>query len=175
VEAIQIIEETFLELEVDLTEALDGLNAKELAWSPVIHANSINFTLWHLSRAEDIWVSNFALNTSDVIERCAQFPKWNIPSEDSGYGYTIEQLTSFPDIPVHELWEYHQSVRRQSLSYLRSLQPADFDYVPTNHKQSRWGRRGYTIGQMFSHLVCELGEHVGHICYLRGLQRGLNK
>jgi len=31
------------------------------------------------------------------------------------------------------------------------------------------------MGKVFSLLLCEITQHIGHIAYLRGLQRGLNK
>ena len=34
-------------------------------------------------------------------------------------------------------------------------------------------RPGYTIAEMFSHLMIEEGQHLGQVAYLRGIQRGL--
>ncbi len=168
----QMVEQTFLELEQDLERALDGLTSQELTWRPNSEANSISFTFWHLSRAEDLWVSAFALQKPHIFERDGWVRKWGIPVRDSGFGYSAEQLAAFPTPPVDELWQYHRAVHQQSLDYLNTLKPQDFDYSPPTDNPRR---QGYTVGRMFSHLFCEFGEHVGHIRYLRGLQRGLDQ
>lgn len=168
----QLIEETLLEMEGDLERSLDGLTPEELAWCPNKDANANGFSFWHLSRAEDVWVSGFALQQPNVFERDDWAEKWNIPAQDTGFGYSREQLASFPNIPLDELWKYHRAVRQQSLDYLKTLSPRDFDYMPpAEHPR----RKGYTIGRMFGHLLSEIGQHLGHIRYLRGLQRGIDQ
>ena len=171
-DATQMIEETFLELEHELERALDALTPNELAWRPNTEANGIGFTFWHVSRAEDNWVAGFALQRPTIFARDGWAEKWSIPAEDTGFGYGPEQLAAFPALPVDEVWEYRRAVRRQSLDYLKTLKPEDFDYSPpTDHPR----RQGYNIGRMFTHLACEIGQHVGHIFYVRGLQRGINR
>ncbi|MFQ5860393.1 MAG: DinB family protein, partial [Dehalococcoidia bacterium] len=86
--------------------------------------------------------------------------------------YTVEQLATFPVPSVEELWQYNRAVRQETLAYLKGLSPDDFDVMPpSDHPR----RRGYTIGRMFGHLLCEIGQHLGHVRYIRGLQRGLNQ
>ena len=133
-DATQMIEETFLELEHELERALDALTPNELAWRPNTEANGIGFTFWHVSRAEDNWVAGFALQQPTLFARDGWAEKWSIPAEDTGFGYGPEQLAAFPALPVDEVWEYRRAVRRQSLDYLKTLKPEDFDYSPpTDH------------------------------------------
>ena len=168
----QLIEETFLETDRDLEAALDGLSTAELEWRPTDEANSIGFTLWHQTRAEDIWVNDFAQKAREVFSRDGRASKWNIPVQDTGARYTKEQLGAFVTPPVAEMWQYNRAVRAETLKYLGSLNAQDFEFTPQTDNPRR---RGYTIGRMFGHLLCEVSQHVGHIRYLRGLQRGLNK
>lgn len=171
-DANQMVEETFQELEKELEHALEGLTPEELTWRPSEEANSISFLLWHLGRAEDIWISDYALKRTQAFERGGWAKKWGISLQDTGFGYGPSELAAFPNPPLEELRKYHEEVRRESLAYLGTLGPGDFDQVPpSDHPR----RRGYTIGRVWGHLVCEIGQHVGHIAYLRGLQRGLNK
>ncbi|MFQ5875054.1 MAG: DinB family protein [Dehalococcoidia bacterium] len=171
-DAKQLIQHTLLELEQDLERSLDGLTQGELTWRPSTEANSICFTFWHLTRAEDAWVNTRAQEQPDVFERDGWARKWDIPAQDTGFGYTPEQLAAFPNLPLGELWQYHRDARRQSLDYLQTLSPSDFDR-PLRREHPRL--KGLNIGRMFGHVICEIGQHVGHIRYLRGLQRGINK
>jgi uncharacterized damage-inducible protein DinB len=171
-EVKQLVEETFEEIERDLERALEGLTSEELTWRPNAEANPIGFTFWHVSRAEDGWVNGFALQRSHVFSGNGWAERWSIPADASGFGFTAEQLAKFPTPPLAELWEYHGEVRQQTIDYLGGLGPQDFDYKPPADSPFR---SGYTVGRMFGHLMSEIGQHVGHIWYLRGLQRGLNK
>ena len=166
-----LIEETLLEIDRDLKVALEGLQMAELDWRPSDEANSIGFTLWHQTRAEDVWISEFALEGQQVFERDHWSDMWRIPLADTGFNYDKDQLFAFKTPPISELHEYAAAVRLQTLEYLNGLSVSDFDLKPdTDHP---W-RKGYTIGRMFGHILCELSQHLGHIGYLRGLQRGLN-
>ncbi|MCH8089988.1 MAG: DinB family protein, partial [Chloroflexi bacterium] len=48
-DANQMIEGAFQELEQGLEHALEGLTPEELTWRPNEEANSINFLFWHIS------------------------------------------------------------------------------------------------------------------------------
>ena len=168
----QLIEETLLETDRDLEAALDGLTTAELEWRPTDEANSIGFTLWHQTRAEDNWVNDFAQKAPEVFSRDGWTQKWSIPAQDTGFGYTKEQLGAFVTPPLAEMWQYNRAVRAETLRYLGSLSSQDFNVSPQTDNPRR---QGYTIGWMFGHVLCEVSQHLGHIRYLRGLQRGLNK
>ena len=171
-ESTQMVEETFQELERELTHQLGDLTRDELVWSPNEESNSICFLFWHIGRAEDIWVSDYSLKRPQVFERGGWASRWDIPVEDTGFGYGPEQLAAFPNPPIEELRQYHDDVRAESLTYLKSLGPEDFDTIPASDHPRR---KGYTIGRVWGHLLCEIGQHLGHIAYLRGLQRGINQ
>ena len=98
--------------------------------------------------------------------------KWEIPAADTGARYEKEDLASFVTPPVEEICAYGREVRAQTLEYLSNLKEADFAAMPQTDNPRQ---RGYTIGRMFGHILCELSQHLGHVRYLRGLQRGLNK
>lgn len=167
----EMIRSTFQELEEELSRGLEGLNVKELTWRPNEGANAIGFTFWHMTRAEDHWISRFALEKPTMFES-GQWPQqWNIHARDTGYGYGEEELANFSTPPLDELWEYHHTVRSQTSEYLEGLGEGDFAIKP---KPNDPRNRDHTIGSMFTHLFCEIGQHVGHVWYIRGLQRGLN-
>ena len=168
----QLIEETFLEMDSGFEKALGGLTPNELRWQPNHEANSIGFTYWHVGRAEDIWIHEFALNQSSVFEKNGWHQRWTIPVSHTGGGYTAEQVQKFAVPPLAELHQYYRQVRKETLSYLSHLKPDDFFFMPTTNRVTR---KGYSIGRMFGHLLCEESQHLGHIAYIRGMLRGINQ
>ena len=49
-----------------LEKALDGLTEDELRYQPALHANFIEWIVWHMARVEDRWV-NLVLRQDDDI------------------------------------------------------------------------------------------------------------
>ena len=168
----QLVEETFLEMDKGFERSLEGLTPQELSWKPNDEANSIGFTFWHLTRAEDVWINGIARKVPQVFERDGWAQKWNIPAGDTGAGYDKEKLASFVTQPLEELWQFNRVVRGETLEYMKGITAPDFDLtIQTDNPRIQ----GYTIGRMFGHILCEVSQHLGHVRYLRGLQRGLNK
>ncbi len=168
----RIVEEAFQELEAELAHMLEGLSPEDLDWRPDQDANSISFLMWHIGRAEDIFVSDYALRQAQVFERKGWSDRWGIAVDDTGFGYGREEINAYPSPPLAEIAEYRKQVRGESLAYLKTLSESDFDFVPpSDHPR----RRDYTLGRVWSHLICEIAQHVGQISYIRGLQKGLNQ
>ena len=171
-EISRIVKEAFEELEAELAHMLEGLSPEDLDWKPDQDANSISFLMWHIGRAEDIYVSDYALRQAQVFERGGWADRWGIAVDDTGFGYGREDLDAYPNPPLDEIAEYRKQVRDESLAYLQTLSENDFDIVPpSDHPR----RRDYTIGRVWSHLICEIAQHVGQISYIRGLRKGLNQ
>ena len=166
-EVIKMALEEYLD---ELRTAVDGLIAEERRYQPGPEANHIDFTVWHMARVEDDWVQRFARRTDTVWQAEAWHEKLGLPERDSGYGYTAEQATNLPAFRFDDMMAYYDSVRRETLGYLDGLTAEDLDSYPHPER-----RPGYTVGKMFSHVIVEESQHVGHVAYLRGLQRGHNK
>ena len=171
-DATHMISDAFQELERDLERALDGLTPEELTWRPENWANPIGFTLWHVTRAEDMWIHRYGLDAPHIFEQDGWASKWGILPQDTGFGYEETTLDAFPTPPLEEMLAYRQDVRQVTLKYLDTLTPEALD-GPLKTPHPRYN--DYTVGRMLSHLACEIGEHVGHVRYLRGLQRGLGE
>ena len=154
-----------------LSGAVDGLTHEELKWQPNPEANSIGFTLWHQIRCEDAFFIGIAQQKPQVWISEKWYEKMNLSDDpdDSGWGYTAEQVAAFPVPELKDLLGYAKAVRSQTIEYLKSITPDRFDEVI----KAPFGE--LTIGQVFSLLLCEITLHTGQIAYLRGLQRGLDK
>lgn len=170
-DVMQLVAETLQEIDTDLEAALDGLTTEEVVWRPSDEANAIGFSLWHMIRAEDTWLSGFAQGLPHIFERNGWDRRWNQVDAGTGWGYGKEELGAFVTPPVSEIWEYGREVRAQTLEYMAGLRA---DQLSNTSPWATPYQQGYTIGRMFGHILCELSQHLGHIRYLRGLQRGLD-
>jgi uncharacterized damage-inducible protein DinB len=155
----------------ELRKAVDGLSPEERRFQPSYGANHVDFTVWHIARVEDDWVQRFAQGSPTVWERDGWHRKLGLPApaEGNGYGYDAEQVAGLPRFDLDEMMAYYDSVREATLAFLDGLTAEDLDRCPQPE-----GRPGYSVGKMLSHVICEESQHVGHVAYLRGLQRGLD-
>ena len=154
-----------------MLRSIDGLSQEELSWMPTPECSSIGFLVWHYARTLDRWVQFRAQGTPQLWEggwaermgRSAGDPN------DTGYGYTPQQLEEFVVPPVSILVEYAEAVRARAGVYIGSLDDDDFQNATVVNP------RGGTIdlAAMFQQLVWEFNQHGGQIAYLRGMQRGL--
>ena len=174
------IEETLEDYEVRVNAAVEPLTQDEMGWRPGPDANSITFIYWHVARVEDGWTNAFCKDEAGVWVRDRWYERLGMPEGDSGFGYSTEQLASFPEMPKDLLQSYFAAVRSETLAYLRGLSESDFDYVPGRTPfpeapgtVSRF--RSFSIARMYRQLIGEEDQHLGQISYVRGLQRGLNK
>ncbi|MFQ5987847.1 MAG: DinB family protein [Dehalococcoidia bacterium] len=164
--------EALNEEQTALEQAVDGLSQDELMWQPQPGANHIAFTLWHILRVEDFIVQYMFQRVPQVWESEKWHEKLNLPDDPriTGYGYTAEQLDSFPSVQLRDLLAYGEAVRARTVDYLRNLDPARFDEIVKSRILGE-----VSIGNLISHLLCEIDQHVGQIAYLRGLVKGQDK
>ncbi|MFC1949308.1 DinB family protein [Chloroflexota bacterium] len=155
-----------------LDGALDGLTHDELKWQPNPEANSIGFTLWHQIRCEDGFLVSMIQQKPQVWISGKWYQKMGMSDDpqDSGWGYTAEQVTAFPVPELKVLVDYGEAVRAKTVEFLKAATPEKME------EKVETGIFGeMTVTQIFSFLLCELILHTGHIAYIRGLKRGINK
>ena len=177
----EYIEETLEGCRETLYRTLQGLSQEELVWRPNPETNSIAFIVWHMTRVEDVWVHRYARGVAEVWVRDGWCGKFGLGESDHGAGFSAERLANFPTIALSALKEYLDSVRQDTLNYLRGLDPEDFDSVPGRvifpgapaAAMERF--KAFSVARMFRQLNGEEYQHVGHVGYLRGLQRGMNR
>lgn len=164
-----------------LDRTLDTLTPEELKWHPRSDANSIAIILFHMIRAEDSSIHTMIQGKLQLWESEQWYQKLNKSSTDSGSRYTAEQVAGFA-IDVKELMAYGEALRKQTLGYLETIKPEDFDkklnlppMPPPPAGAPPRPAFNFTVGTMLLMLVTHLSQHAGEISYLRGLYRGLNK
>ena len=151
--------------------AVDGLSPAEMAWTPNDQCSSIAFLVWHYGRTLDRWLHTRIKGEAQVWEKGWSEKMVSGPADpnDTGYGYTVEQLRAFNAPDTGTLLDYVALVRREGIDYIESRSEADFDAVTLPNP--RGGT--ITLGVMCQQLIWEFNQHGGQIAYLRGEQRGL--
>jgi len=154
-----------------MMRAVDGLSPTEMAWRPNDQCSSIVFLVWHYGRTLDRWLNTRIKGDAQLWERGWSERMGRGPGDpnDTGYGYTLEQLQAFKAPATGLLLEYVALVRHEGIEYIDSLSDADFSSITLPNP--RGGT--ITLGVMCQQLIWEFNQHGGQIAYLRGEQRGL--
>ena len=153
----------------DLARALDGLTQEERRHLPSAESNHVDFIVWHAAKAEDDEINSIIGQGATIWTREGWGERLGIPIEGDGYGMTAEEARDLPTYDPVLLQEYADSVRQETLDYLETTTPEVLDET----RDAGW--RVVKIGNALSHLVVEIAEHVGHVAYIRGMLRGLDK
>ena len=170
-EANEFVKLALERIQESVDRATNGLTEEELKWQPNPEANPIGFILWHQIRAEDGIVNGMIRQQPQVWMTGKWYEKCNMSDDpqNSGGGYTPEQIATFKPPKLEVLQEYAKAVRAQINEYLDSLTPDKFNDVI----ETPFGK--FTVVQILTLLLSELAQHTGHIGYIRGLKRGFNK
>jgi len=94
-EAIQSGLEEYLQ---ELQRALEGLTPAELRWQPMLHTNHIAWLVWHIARAEDLWVSRLR-RTPEVWKADGWADRFHMDPASTGVGQTMEEVRAMPETP----------------------------------------------------------------------------
>ncbi|MDD4876835.1 MAG: DinB family protein [Dehalococcoidales bacterium] len=152
-----------------IDKALDGLTKAEFKWRPGPECNNIAFLFWHIIRVEDMVINTTIQSIEEVYESESWREKLGTPPKVSGGRYTVEQIQTWPTPPQVMLQEYAKAVRQNTIAYLNSISAEQLSEMP------RSDRFPGSIGNVLGFMITEIAIHVGHITYLRGIQRGLDK
>jgi uncharacterized damage-inducible protein DinB len=152
-------------VEEDLRRGLEGLTAEQLAFRPAEHANSIAWLAWHLTRVQDDHVSELAGREQAWIDEQwhARFDK-PARSQDTGFGYSPDQVAAIRPASAQVLLDYHAAVHGRSLEYLQTVTCEALDRVI----DTRWDPP-VTVGVRLVSVVNDCTQHVGQLAYVRGL------
>ena len=154
-----------------LNRALAGLSADELRWQPTLHANSIDWMVWHMARVEDNLIKVVLQKQDPIWERDGWSERLGISYNGAGAGMTMDEIRELGHIDVLKVMEYYGSIRTETSDYFRDVMTKEDLSRVIEHTNFR----GWTGAQILGRLLCEEAEHLGQIEYLRGMMRGLNK
>ncbi len=146
-------------------EAVEGLDADQLAEVPKAGANPIGWFVWHLTRVQDhhvaeliddhqLWVTN---------DRAAGFGLQPDPT-NTGYGHSADDVAAVRPASANVLLEYLEAVDARTRAMLTSLVPDDLDRIVDEN----WDPP-VTLGVRLISIADDGLQHVGQAAYLRGL------
>lgn len=162
----------FTEYRETLRTALDGLTSSELRWQPSPNSNHALFLTWHIARVEDMWMTRYVGGQDEVWISGRWCEALRLPAQGNGYGMSMEQIASFPDLDIERILGYFDAVHESTLQVVTSLTDED---LGKNFPGRHWrDPEGPDVNGVISHLIIEASEHVGQVAFIRGMLRGLN-
>ena len=164
----ELIARNFKQMWGTVDRGLDGLTQEELSAQPKPECNSIGWIAWHMARVEDWWVHSVLDDRSQVWQQ-GWARRMGMPDEtrSTGAGMTPEGLSEFKTPTNEELTGYIQAVRKDTDEFIEGITAEQID----RGFETVFGRT-MTMGEIFSHLFCEMNQHAGQISYVRGYLRG---
>jgi hypothetical protein len=172
-----------------IDKALDGLTYEELKWQPKADANSIGLILFHIARSQDMFIQSVIRGKQQIWEVGKWYQRLDKSASDQGAGYTSEQVAAFIVPAMKDLLAYYEAVHQETLSYVNKLTTDMLDQKVTlppmgpppasapGAKAAPPKRPPFDsiTGSLLMMTVTHAAQHAGEICYIRGLQRGINK
>jgi hypothetical protein len=143
-----------------LNRSLEGLTNEQAAFRPCDNCNSIGSMVIHLGRVQDTWTTRI-VGGADIWETDGWAEKLGLPAADRGWSYDKQSMEE--KRPLSDLAAYYEAALGRHSSAIRDL--------PT----SRLGDKAesplnLSIEQTLLFIIVELGQHIGQIDYLKGMQ-----
>ena len=164
-ETNEILIEVFGRVAEHVHNAVDGLDAEQLAAAPAPGSNPIGWLVWHLTRVEDGHIAE--LLEVDQLWTTGDFAApfgVDADPENSGYGHTPEQVAAIRPDGAAALLDYYEAVAARTRSYLESVKPSDLDRIV----DERWDPP-VTLGVRLVSIADDEVQHGGQANYARGM------
>lgn len=146
-------------------DVVKDLTPEELVWRPGPEANHMGFLLWHIARAEDALFHRFVAGDEQVWISQKWYQRFGLKPEDTGNGWTPQQVAAWTPPPLQNLLQYMGEVRESVLTGLKRLDLGRLDERP------RPDRPDQTVANLLQLLASHEAHHQGAIEYLVGLKR----
>jgi hypothetical protein len=162
----ELIVDGYDRLPDEVKGVLAGLSAADLDWQPHRDANSLGWTVWHLTRVQDGQIADL-MGQESLWTRDGWHRKFKRPPdpEDSGYGHTPEQVRAFRSPSARVQLDYLQATTERTRQYLAGVTPAELDRA----LDEPWQKPPPTVGVRIVSILADCHHHAGEASYLRGL------
>ncbi|MCW2934891.1 MAG: uncharacterized protein JWM19_5853 [Actinomycetia bacterium] len=167
-----VLTDAFGRITESVAEAVDGLDASQLAVRLDADANPVSWLIWHLTRVQDDHVAAAFGSSAQVWSAGGWAGRLGLPptSLEIGYGHTSAQVEAVSSAicgmpsPGKLLASYHEAVHAQTVRLVSSLTDADMERVV----DTRW-TPPVTLGVRLVSVISDDLEHVGQALYVRGI------
>jgi hypothetical protein len=148
---------------------LEGLTVEDLNWQPDPGSNSIGWLVWHLTRWQDVQISQF-MGEEQLWIKDGWHDKFGRAADpgDSGMGDKPEDLARFKSPDADTLLEYHKAVLERSQKFFPTMTKADLDKIV----EGTPFKPPPTVGMMLVGTLSDGLQHAGQAAYVRGLRQG---
>ncbi len=107
-------------------ELWEGLHKDTFCTMPTIKDETIAWSLWHITRIEDITMNILVANETQIIYKGNWLEKLGVTVCDTGNSMTDEEIIDLSSrLNMQELRQYRIAVGRKTREIITSLQPAD--------------------------------------------------
>ncbi|WP_312197496.1 DinB family protein [Anaerospora hongkongensis] len=107
-------------------ELWEGLHKNTFCTMPTIKDETIAWSLWHITRIEDITMNILVANETQIIYKGNWLEKLGVTVCDTGNSMTDEEIIDLScRLNLQELRQYRIAVGRKTREIITSLQPAD--------------------------------------------------
>jgi len=146
-------------------EAVDGLDADDLAFRPDDEANTVGWLVWHLARVQDAQVADVA-GTPETWTTGGWDARFALPFDASatGYGRSPEDVAALAGTGPELLLGYLDAVQAATIAYLAGLDDAELARVV----DGGW-TPPVTLGARLVSVLSDDLQHAGQASYLAGL------
>ena len=102
---------------------LGGLSDDQMRLRPAKHMNSLVWLVWHMARAEDVFVNLVVARGDQVLDE-AWVTRLAVARWDIGTGMTESEVTEFSDkVNVGAVIGYRDAVGQRSREFVARMQP----------------------------------------------------
>lgn len=107
-------------------ELWEGLHKNTFCTMPTIKDETIAWSLWHITRIEDITMNILVANETQIIHKENWLEKLGVTVCDTGNSMTDEEIVDLSSrLNMQELRQYRIAVGRKTREIITSLRPAD--------------------------------------------------
>lgn len=107
-------------------ELWEGLHKDTFCTMPTLKDETIAWSLWHITRIEDITMNILVANETQIIYKGNWLEKLGVTVCDTGNSMTDEEIIDLSSrLSMQELRQYRIAVGRTTREIITSLQPAD--------------------------------------------------
>ena len=161
----ELLAELFGRIPDHVRAAVDGLDADALHARPAPGANSIGWTVWHLTRVQDHHVAEL-LGEEQLWVTGDWAHGFGVGADptNTGYGHSADDVATIRPDGSQVLLDYYLAVHERTRDLLARLTPADLDRVV----DERWDPP-VTLGVRLVSVADDDIQHAGQARYIRGL------
>jgi len=160
-----LLTDAFERIGQEVHAAVEGLTDEQLSTRIAPDANSIAWLVWHLTRVQDLHLSEVAGKEEEWTASgwCDQF---GLPfdAKATGYGQGSDDIAAVHGIDEAQLTGYFDAVHQRTVGFVAGLTDADLGRVIDR----RWDPPVTLAARLVSVISDDL-QHVGQAAFIRGV------